>query len=1007
MASAQKARLFRGGNLFHRTGSGGMMFKRSKVGSAVLLSLGGALLSSGLSVQAQSQSDTQAQTQRIEITGSAIRRTTSEGALPVTTLTQADIQKSGATTVTDLIQALPSMQGFVPSSSSVNGGGGGITTAAVHSMPSKYTLVLLDGRRIAPQALANSQGGGFSVNLESIPLDAIERVEVLSDGASAIYGSDAIAGVVNFITKKNTTAGGASVTYNRPQHPGARSWSASISKGFGDLDTNGFNVLAAYSHDHQDSLAASQRDFSKRGVVFPFSYKGTNYIFDSPTSNTEPANLMFTAVPAGSPAGTDGAAYSLNPYYAANGNCGHPLASPLTDPAVLGATGVSCRFNYAATVQDIPESTRDSLLLKGTMQLGADTTLWGEAVLSQYKMIAQYAPSAQPMAVGPNDLPALYAKYIQPFLTANNLELAKGSDGSVIPATMGYRSVSLGGRTDEYKTNAQHLVFGLDGKFQDWFYRANLTLSRSELTDTAAGGYSDFTQLSDAIANGTYDPVMGTGSGTLSSAILHNQFSKSTSTLNTLHLDAQHDLFPMAGGTSVLAVGADITQSHFVINWDDLLLSQSGFATQPASPDYAVGGSYGQVPFDASRTNWGAYGEWLLPVAKKFEVTISARYDSYSKTHSKEVFDSVNTDPVSGLHPKLGDADLGNTFTAATGKISFRYLPTDEILLRGSYGTGFKAPNMTDIAGALVFGGSTTGTYACPFPGSPGCIPGSAQYDLLTGPNGNSGDAGLKPEKSTQWTLGFRVEPLRGLSLGADVWNVEIKDQVLSQGIAEQVGFNNPQQYAYLFINPYHDPAGFTTIGFQQLPFNGGTAQYRGIDWDMSFRETLPIGKLTAQWTGTKMLRQQYNFGPGLPFNTDLGVFGPDQQVVFRWMSNLTASLQTGDWTNTLAVHYRSGYTDAPYSAGDGVVYLANPDGSLGAAVDLAAHGVPSYTTFDWQTEYRFNKALNLTLGIKNLFDRDPPFSLQTGGGGNMVGYDGRYADPVGRQFYVTAHYNF
>jgi len=255
--------------------------------------------------------------------------------------------------------------------------------------------------------------------------------------------------------------------------------------------------------------------------------------------------------------------------------------------------------------------------------------------------------------------------------------------------------------------------------------------------------------------------------------------------------------------------------------------------------------------------------------------------------------------------------------------------------------------------------------------------------------------------------VGFRVDPIKDLSIGLDLWNVKIKNQVLSQGIAEQVGFANPQQYANLFINPYQDPAGFTTIAFMQLPFNGGVAEHQGIDWDFAARAKLPVGDLTAQWTGTYMLKQRYSLSPGGEYFTDLGVFGPDQKVVFRTMMNLMLTLQTGAFANTLAVHYKSGYKDAHYSADDGVIFLANPDGSLGQSVDFAGLDVPSYTTFDWQTKYNYNKALQFTVGIKNLFDRDPPMSLQTGGGGNQVGYDGRYTDPIGRQFYLTGQYKF
>src|SRR5262249_22456364 len=161
-----------------------------------------------------------------------------------------------------------------------------------------------------------------------------------------------------------------------------------------------------------------------------------------------------------------------------------------------------------------------------------------------------------------------------------------------------------------------------------------------------------------------------------------------------------------------------------------------------------------------------------------------------------------------------------------------------------------------------------------------------------------------KPEKSKQWTIGARWEPTRSLSIGADLWNVEIKDQVLSQGIAENLGFANPQTYARLFVNPYNDPAGFTTIAFAQLPFNGGQANYRGLDWDVSYRADTSWGRFNANWTGTQMLKAQYNFGSGLPYNTDLGVFGPDNQVVFRTTMQLVLGLQTGAWFNTATAHY-------------------------------------------------------------------------------------------------------
>lgn len=952
------------------------------IGSACLMGQGGKVKAADADTTAPTPTPELAE---IVVTGSSIAQKLDTSSLPVTLISSEEIAKSGFTSATDLLQNLPGMQGFVPASSSVNGGGNGISTAAVHSMPSKYTLVLLDGQRVAGFDLSAVAGEGFGVNLNSIPLDAIERVEVLTDGASALYGADAIAGVVNFILKKNQTEGRVFYNASIPSESGGGAWNAGFSKGFGDLDSDGWNILLTYSHDVQDQLEASQRAVSSQGAYFPFSANGTNYIFNTRTSNTEPANVIISQL-----------GVSYNPYYQANGNCGQgALAAPLT---VAGST--TCRFNYAATVEDIPGYKRDSGLLKATFDLHDGGKVWGEAVVSQFDMTSQFAASAQPFGISPTDpsTMGLWNSYVQPYLTATGQ--------TATSATLGYRSVEAGGRTDDWQTKMRHLAVGWDGSYFGWDLKAALVNSHGVLTDYGVGGYLDSTQFFSAIASGAYDPVMATGASALQTAILNQPFEQKFSDVTTFSLGAQHRVFDLDGGPSILSVGAEYDRYKYQIAFSSLFLSQSGFSTQPANPDFPIGGSYGQVPFEASRNNWGLFGEWLFPILKELNVTASVRYDDYAKVHSDEVF-GVTPDPATGLIDQLPSANLGNTFSDVTYKLSFRYTPIEMVSFRGSVGTGFKAPNLTDIAGVLEFNGATSGTYACPFPGSPGCLPGSAQYDLLAGPNGKSGSEGLKPEKSTQFGFGVRVDPLPQLSIALDYWNVKIKNQVESQGIAEQVAFNNPSAYTSLFVNPYLDPAGFQTIALEQVPFNGGEAQYSGIDLNANYHVDLGFGRFNAIWTGTYMLKQQYTDGPGLPELTDLGAYGPDQQVVFRIISNLELSLQTGDWVNTLLAHYKSGYRDATYSAGSASVFLANPDGSLGAAVDFGGLQVPSYYTFDWQTAYDIEKNIRLTAGVRNIADKAPPLSLQTSGGGNAVGFDGRYYDPTGRTFYVRGDVKF
>ena len=246
---------------------------------------------------------------------------------------------------------------------------------------------------------------------------------------------------------------------------------------------------------------------------------------------------------------------------------------------------------------------------------------------------------------------------------------------------------------------------------------------------------------------------------------------------------------------------------------------------------------------------------------------------------------------------------------------------------------------------------------------------------------------------------------MKGLSLGLDLWNVQIRNQVLSAGVPEQQGFKDPQKYGYLFTAPYPDPAGYNSIGYLLAPINGGVANYRGIDWDFSYRTKTPVGDLRTSWTGTYMLKQNYTVEAGGTAYSDLGNFGFDNAVVFRVQTSLSASLTTGHMTNTLTAHYKSGYHDQSYDAGTSV-YVANADGSIGNSVAFAGLWTPSYTTFDYQGKYDFGK-FSLTGGVKNLFDRNPPFTLQNAGGGNQIGYDGRYADPIGRQFYLTGNYKF
>lgn len=924
-----------------------------------------------LGMQAAVAQTSDAPVQRVEITGSSIKRITAEGALPVQTLSKLQIEQSGASSVADLIATLPSMQGFTTSSMSVNGGGGGLQTASIHAIGEGYTLVLLNGRRLAPST------SGSTVNLASIPLAAVERVEILTDGANTLYGSDAIAGVVNFILKKNQTDAVIEASYNQPRSRGGQTSTASISKGWGDLDKDGFNILLSASHDESTASYAKDSDFSRSGVL-PFYANGKAYSLYQLSSNSIPgvATVKYTNAD-----GPSSAAFSPN--LLATGQCNGPN---------LFKVGNRCLYDYAATVQNTPGLKRDSGFGSLNYKINENTNFFAEALVSSFSNTAQYAAPAQPLGIPKGS--ALYTKSILPYLAKFGI-----TDAQVDSVAMNLRLVDAGGRADEYKTVAKHLAFGVDGSFKGYDYRAAYTHSENKQTDTAAGGYMSLNAFDALVTSGKFDPFAppGTSQAVLAPAVLHNQFSETKSTIDMVQASASSELFKMPAGVSQLAVGADFTQQKYSEAPD--AFSQGQNKQQPNFTDAIVGGGAGALPIDATRKNWGAYGELLLPVMKNMDLTASTRYDDFSAVTNDQKFDADGN--------LLGSGKQGETASKATYKLALRWNPVDALLIRGSYGTGFKAPTLTNIVKPLVNNGSSA-FHACPIKSASDprfklCNPGSSEYGLLTGGNAAVGAGSLKPEESKQATLGFRLEPTASLSLGFDLWDVKLTNQI--QTLSEDLVFNNPAVYDSL-LRVYFDPIQKQNVLVAALtPFNLASSHYQGIDWDHTYKTATPFGKLNVQWTGTYMTKAEQET-PASGVEKNIGRFNSYSDVTFRWISKLTASLRTNMFTHALTANYHSGYIDQVYNEDDSVVREVLADGSLGDYVPLSRK-VSSYTTFDWQTKAQLTKQFTLTAGIKNLADISPPFTMRNVGGGNQSGYDGRYTDPLGRQFYLTGSYKF
>ncbi|WP_377701461.1 TonB-dependent receptor [Pseudoduganella sp. UC29_71] len=886
----------------------------------------------------------QEQIQKVEITGSAIKRIAVEGALPVQRLSQEQIAKSGAATVADLIQALPSMQGFTIDAIAAGTNSGGRVSASIHDIGESYTLVLLNGRRIAPQ------GSGSAINLNAIPMGAVERVEILTDGASALYGSDAIAGVINFILKKNLKGGSIEATYSQPgdSSPGSQS-NVSATYGFGDLEKDRFNVMASFRHDERKQVKALDRDFANTAYV-KFANNGQNYIYDRTSPAAIPANVSATFNAAGSqPIG-------FNPYQKKNGTCAPMNQLALSNTALVQ----NCGFDFVQTIEIVPENKRDSFFGKATFKATDDLTLFAEAAYSRLDLTARIAPNTASVSIAKNS--PLYNSYVKPYLTA-------AQDADVKAVTASYRTYDWGTRDSQTITDSKNLVLGAEGEFGAWTFGSGLTWSQNAIDERYVGGYVKNTEFRDMLAKNLFNPFLGIGEQTdstkqlIANSVYKGSIRDASTTLKGIDARASRELFALPGGPSAIALGGDYRTYHYVQTPHATSSDIFGFSASPA--------------YDLERANYGVFAELSAPVHKTVELSAAARYDT---------FDAVKN--------AIAKRDMGSKESSSTYKVSARWQPTQTFLARGSYGTGFKAPSMLDIGQPLVSAGFTSSSWDCPAnlkaENADYCQVGKRQYNVVSGGNEN-----LKPEKSKQFTVGFRFEPTSSFSVQADLWDVKIRDAVSS--VSEAQIFADPVKFRNLFTT-FVDPGNNQTYWAKKtLSINIGQTHNQGIDWETTYRHRFAIGNLTTVLNGTYLIKSDYTRpGTDNDWVNSMNFFGINDAVSFRHIIRLATTLDTGAFSNTLTANYRNGYTDAE----------AESRNVATNKLEKFRMEVPSHLTFDWQGKWQVNKQIGLRAGIKNIADRNPPFSLRASSG-HQVGFDPRYADPLGRTFYMTGNYSF
>ncbi len=889
--------------------------------------------------------------EKIEVTGSSIKRSVnSEGALPVEILKVESLRNQGVTTVEEAIDRLSSNQNMLGTSQSVGGTNGGQVQADLRGIGSSKTLVLLNGRRIANFAL-----DGSSVDLNAIPLAAIERIEVLKDGASAIYGTDAVGGVINFITKSHFKGISLDVGYNQPEGASGsgRNYNATISGGFGSLSENRFNIFGVFNYRKQDTLPAANRDYASTGFRPELAFKSSGTTF--------PANYSQTAI-----VGPDGKTV-LAPGTSANPtNPGCNMPNSFLDSTYP----TTCRYDYARAVDLFPKTEQYNGILRGSVLLDGGHILTGEYTYAENNLWSQMAPT--PLA-------GLSMTNANPYFPGNGRYPAAATLRSNDPVSLGWRTESAGMRTEASSSISQRMLLELKGTIFDWDYNTGLSYNRSEVETSFVRGYLDYGKiqagLDGAMLNGqqVYLNPFGAPTAAEQAYIDSAQITGTTKTAigETTEWDfkASRDIYELAGGAVGLAFGGSLRHEKYSTD------------VHHDVTDQAYGSGLSNVMGVSGDRNVEAiFAEVIAPITNKLEARLAARYDYYE--------------------------GVGGTFNP---KIGVRYQPIRQMLIRGSANTGFRAPTLyeTNQPGYQTLSGNThDDPVLCPG-GKPVA---AANPNVSCGQqvlDRNSGSQTLKPEKSKAFSLGIVVEPVRNMTASLDYWNIRLKDRI--GYFPEEAIMDNPQEYASRIVRcgqltpeqiaasvdmraqcsgagPGNDPIAYLDTGYANL---GGTNTQ---GFDVAFNYLLPagdVGRFSFTFDGTYVAKYEYQRKEGGAWIEKVGRYS-DNGPIMRWQHLAAIDWIYGAFTTSLVNRYKSGYEDQNSGFAPGSQYF---------------NKVKPYSVLDVALTWIGIKGLTLTGGIKNITNEKPPFSNQNST--FQVGYDPRIADPFGRTYFARAAYKF
>jgi iron complex outermembrane receptor protein len=942
------------------------------------------------------------------VTGSRIKRAPLDSALPLQVINAEDLQRDGITSAEQLTSFLTSngtgADNLASNADVVSGqarGNNGLSAANLRGQGTGATLVLLNGRRVAAHGL-----NGSAVDVNQIPFAAIARIEVLKDGASAIYGTDAIGGVINYITKKNfegiNVRGFADIT----EQGGSNNYTASGMVGYGDLEEQGFNIMAAVSYDWRKSLRGDQRDFVNtfqpdRGLSV--DTRGTPFATIVPLSGTAVASASTAPLIPGTTVRASGGINVLDLPGQAGCNAIDGQAPYDEKLWAFAEAQLACAWDtgraavlqqpidtltyYTRAIGRLGEheisveyvgSEADSAKRFSNLQITPNTSTQRYSYARNTNNTASYNQIAGALtnyfAVNPN-LPVNDPYNVSARALQANLAAGQG-------ISFRWRCIECGPREIETNVKTNRIFGQITGPITEgWYYATGVSYATSKARSTLGTGYyfrgTTTTGASDggpgiipALNTGIINPFLFPGQTQSQAALDLLKAASAEGTVlyggkySTLQgdLSASGRLFETGGGDVQMAIGVDYREEKYRFNGDERAVAdQRVIIAAPFDNANALA--------SRSRTSRAAYAEVLVPLFDGFEITGAIRHDRYKQ-------DQITTKTT---NPKL----------------SFKYTPVRGMMFRGSFNTGFRLPSFNQTGNPANSAQYTGRDIADPLncPGgrvdpTRGTVCLAIQPLIIQGGNPNLG-----PEKAEQYSLGVVLQPVPRLVMTFDYWNIRRKDSIVFLTL-QQLASNYDD-----FEDRYQRDASGNLLAIDQRIANAGESITSGLEATVQTNGDAWGGTWSAGIEGTYLLKKKDRILDSLPFSNQLGVFSFSGDLGLRWKHNANISYSHSGFTGSLTQRFRSGYTNQELpGVTAGVVTPPNLD-----------KRVDSYVTYNATLSYKgLLKGLQLTAGVKNIFNTDPPFAItydsNTGSGSS---WEPRVADPRGRSFTFAAEYKF